>query len=403
MLSPWLFVSVLLQAWKNRSGRFTVQRFGFKYPKPDSPSVWIHCASVGEVTAVKPLVTRLIDNLPGCKVVISTTTSTGADNVLSWNLDDVVHQFLPVDFQFCVQRMIRSVRPVILIVMETEIWPNLFNSCVTRDIPVVMVNGRLSDKTLKSPQWLRDVLKQALAGTSGIFAKSEMDKQGFLELGADPAKVQVIGNIKFAAQPGDYGGACDIDKPFWLLASTHKDEELQLCSILSEFSECAKRLLIIAPRHPERGAEIYASLKSIGLSIAVRSKSDLVSADTDVYLADRLGEMAMWLSKADVVFMGGSLVPVGGHNLLEPAMAGVPIVSGSHLHNFHEEADLLLSAGAMVQCDNASQVLGVVNDLLNEPDRREAMIRAGKNALTDYCDVADRYVEAVLPFIAIDK
>ena len=341
---------------------------------------------------------------PDSRVVISTTTTTGADSVMRWNFENVVHQYLPVDYKCFVHRMINSIRPTILIVMETEIWPNLFDSCAEQGIAVVMVNGRLSDKTLKSPEWLRSVLKQALAKTSGIFAKSELDKKGFLDLGADPLNIKVIGNIKFAAQPVIGDIKCEVDRAFWLLASTHEDEELQLCRLLSDFPECAKRLLVIAPRHPERGTAIYASLTSIGLNISVRSKGDLVTSDTDVYLADRLGEMPVWLSQAEVVFMGGSLVAVGGHNLLEPAMAGVPIVTGPHLHNFNDEAELLLTAGAMVRCENsAAQVLATVSALLNDPERCATMSRAGKMALSDYGDVADRYVDAVLPFISVNQ
>lgn len=402
ILSPWLVGSVLLQAFKLKNKRFALQRLGIGYKRFKSSPVWIHCASVGEVAAARPLIERINSEIPALPVLVTTTTPTGADTVVQCGWENVTHQFLPVDFSTAVSRFIGAIEPRALVLMETEIWPNLINTVRDQQVPVVIVNGRLSDRSLRAPEWLKPVYKQVLSRVTAVLSRSASDTSGFIALGVLENRVETVGNLKFAATVSNgHEISCDVERPFWLAASTHQDEELQLVRSLGKYPECASRLLVIAPRHPDRSAEIQAALAECKVDFSVRSKGEAVTGDTQVYLADRLGEMDSWYAHAEVVFMGGSLVPVGGHNLLEPAAAGRAIVTGQYCDNFHEEAELLLSVGAMKQASATDGVLQVVNALLAKPASREKMGLAGQQAVMKNADVLDKYFDKLLPLISM--
>lgn len=273
-----------------------------------------------------------------------------------------------------------------------------------REIPVVMVNARLSAKTVGSPAWIKPLYSQMLSRVQAIFAKSDADAQRFVSLGANAGVVQGIGNIKYAGVNLQKANlSCDIACPFWLAASTHENEEAQLCSAIEKFQHCRNTLLVIAPRHPVRSEKIQEMLKKSGVNFAVRSKDQTINPDTQVYLADQLGELKMWLAHAEVVFMGGSLVPVGGHNLLEPAAASVSMVTGPHLQNVSEEAELLLAAGALYKAADADDVLQRIELLLADSELSKESGQAGYDAVSDKASVLDRYVEVLLPVIGIKQ
>ena len=411
-LSPILAVRVLWQAWKVRSARFLQQRLGFGYSKQTAQTLWIHCASVGEVTAAIPLIKRLGVELPHQPLIVSTTTPTGAETVVRQNWPNVQHQYLPVDFKTSIRKVVAALRPDILILMETEIWPNLINEVSRQQIPVVIVNGRLSNRTLQVPSWIKPVYRQALSNIKMVLAKSEADASGFKQLGAVSARVTVVGNIKFAATATGAGKTrCDIVRPFWLAASTHEDEEEQICRTMIDASadskaassSIANTLLVVAPRHPNRSAKIQQMLNSLNIHYAVRSLGQPVQDNTQVYLADQLGEMKIWFDHAQAVFMGGSLVPVGGHNILEPARAGVPIICGPHMNNVREETDLLLNAGAMLQVENAQELAKQVDSLLGQADKRQSMGAAGRQIMLQHSDVLEQYINYLLPVITVEQ
>ena len=412
LLSPFLALTVFWQAWKVRSSRFLQQRLGFCYQVQKKSSLWIHCASVGEVNAALPLIRRLGIERPEQLIVVSTTTPTGADTVLRQNLPNVQHQYLPVDFKTSVKKVIVATQPAALILMETEIWPNLINEASRLQIPVVIVNARLSDRTLQAPSWIKPVYRQALSKVKMILAKSEFDACGFKELGAVSDQVTVVGNIKFAATVTDSDkSGCDITLPFWLAASTHEDEEEQICRAMIDAASgpganntsMSNTLLVVAPRHPNRSAGIQQMLSRLNISYAVRSLGQLTEPDTQVYLADQLGEMKMWFDHAQAAFMGGSLVPVGGHNLLEPALAGVPVICGPHLDNVHEEAQLLLDAKAMLRVSNVQELIEQVDNLLGQAKTRQSMGAAGRELVLQYSDVLEQYVNYLLPIITVEQ
>ena len=398
LLSPWLVLFVLWQAWRVRNIRFAKQRLGFSYPQKGSP-LWIHCASVGEVTAALPLI-RSLSAEASAGVVVSTVTATGAETLLRENLPNVAHAYLPLDLKCSVNKALNAITPRALVLLETELWPNLINAAIDRDVPVTVVNGRLSAKTLDAPQWIKPIYAQVLSRVHSVYAKSEQDAAGFVSLGTSADKVYVLGNLKYASvNHQQVKITCDITRPFWLAASTHDDEEAQLCAELNKFKSCSEHLLVIAPRHPDRSEKIQAALSALGVKMAVRSLGQSVTADTQIYLADRLGEMKMWMANAKVVFMGGSLVPVGGHNLLEPASVSRSIVTGPHLENVLAESELLADAGALYKANSAQDVLQRVEKLLGDSVLRQQSGKAGLDTVLDKASVLDRYVAALQPLI----
>ena len=403
-LSPALAGVTLWQAWKSRSKRFALQRFGFAFGDHAESPLWIHCASVGEVNAAKPLINRLRSDARFAPVIVSTATPTGADTVQQQGWQDVQHVFLPLDHSGAVNRAFRAIGPRALLLMETEIWPNLINTASNQHVPVVIFNGRLSKRTLQAPKWLLPIYQQALSRVTAVLAKSTSDAAGFEQLGAPTEHITTVGNLKFAAVT-DAVEKLDnpIDRPFWLAASTHDDEELQLCKALQGASNDHTHLLVIAPRHPKRSAKIQEQLSTLNICFAVRSRAQSIEEDTAVYLADTLGEMPLWLQHAQVVFMGGSLIPIGGHNLLEPAAAGAPIVSGPHLHNFLEEAALLAPSGALLQVNSADEVAAYVESLMDDAKRRTRLGEAGRQAVQSNADMLGRYTAALLPLVAVQQ
>lgn len=400
LFSPVYLASVSWKAWKGRSKRFLIQRLGLDIVNYTESHLWIHCASVGEVTAALPLIDRIRKDYPGTALLVTTTSETGAATIERKNWADVKHAYLPVDTKAAMSKMIAAYNPQALVILETELWPNLINLAALSNIPVVIINGRISAKSLSTPVWFRKIFRQALSNVTAILAKSETDADGFKALGASNDQVSVIGNLKFAALPAmNAGKTSNIDRPFWLAASTHEDEERKLCSALLDID--SDTLMVLVPRHPKRSESIQESISQLPIQLAVRSKGESITADTQVYLADTLGEMDVWLSGAQVVFMGGSLVPVGGHNLLEPAAAGLPIVSGPHLENFQDEAQLLRDAGALLQQNNATEVLAVITQLLSDAQRCKRLGNSGKEAVAGNADVLERYIDALYELVTI--
>ena len=403
-LSPVLAGVTLWQAWKSRNKRFALQRLGFAFDSQAKNPLWIHCASVGEVNAAKPLINLLRNEPRFAPILVSTATPTGADTVLQQGWSDVQHAFLPLDHTGAVNRAFRAIEPRALLLMETEIWPNLINTACNQRVPVVIFNGRLSKRTLQAPKWLLPIYKQALSRVTAVLAKSSGDAEGFAQLGAPEQRINTLGNLKFAAiatAPDKIDNP--IIRPFWLAASTHEDEEFQLCQALRNTANNHKPLLVIAPRHPKRSVKIQEQLTALNISFAVRSKEQPIEESTEVYLADTLGEMSLWLQHAQVVFMGGSLVPVGGHNLLEPAAAAAPIVSGPHLHNFLEEAALLRPSGALHQVESADDVVTYVESLMDDSHRRDQLGEAGRQAVQSNANMLERYTAALLPLVAVQQ
>ena len=386
------------RALRDGGGTYLRQRYGLGLDGPGldgaAAPVWMHCASVGEVAAAAPLLRALAAAGIG-PLLVSTSTPTGRNHARTHAPAEAALVYLPLDRPATVRRFLDHLQPRAAIILETELWPHLFAGLAARDVPIVLVNGRLSPRTLEAPAWWRATAAWCLQRVTRVLARSEEDRQRFVAVGADPAQVEALGNLKFAAPPAGPAEPIGLGRPFVLAASTHDDEELQLARAWRDGGP-ADRLLAIAPRHPERGAAIARALEGDGLAVRRRSRGETPGDASSIYLADTLGELTGLIAGADVVVMGGSLIPHGGQNVLEPARAGRAIVTGPHMHNFTDETARLERAGALVRRDDAAAVIATVRDLLAAPERRRAMGRQGRQLIEAEADMAERYRRALV-------
>ena len=391
-----LIVFTLGQARRRGGWRYAKQRLGWAYPRLTQRPLWLHAASVGEVLAAQPLIERLRARYPSAQILVTTTTPTGAAVAAARLPAGVIHAYLPIDWPGAVRRFLRALQPRCALIMETEVWPNLYHRCKTEGVLLVLVNGRLSARTLGAGKWMRRVYGTTLAQVEAVLARSETDRAAFVELGAPAQRVTVIGNIKFSAGGGtDIAAPLNFGRPYVLAASTHDDEELRLARLWQNLAH-DRHLLVIAPRHPQRAKHILQQLQAAQLNVAVRSRGEGITASTDVYLADTLGELPALISGAALVFMGGSLVPVGGHNILEPARAGKAMLFGPYMRNFADEARALLAADAAVQVRDAADLGEHLTRLLNDPQRCNELGKHAQALLREHADIADRYLDAVV-------
>lgn len=377
-------------------------RYGHVQRTAHAP-VWVHCASVGEVAAAMPLVRELDAHGIG-PLLLSTSTPTGHARAGQQVPGGVAVAYLPLDRPGPVRRFLERTRPRAALIVETELWPHLFAALDARGLPILLVNGRLSPRTLQAPAWWRRTAAWCLARTTRILARSDNDRDHFIALGADPARVAVIGNLKLAA-PVATAAPIALGRPFVLAASTHHDEELQLARAWRDAGRGDDHLLVVAPRHPERGAALARALAGLGLRVRRRSRGEPVAADTDIYLADTLGELPALMAGAEVVIMGGSLIARGGQNVLEPARAGRAIVTGPHMDNFADETARLERAGALVRGADAAAVVATVAELVDDPQRRGEMGARARALLDAEADMAARYRMALAEVLdaALDK
>jgi len=385
--------------WRGFRQRAYFQRWNERYASypaigADTP-LWLHAVSVGEVNAAAPVVTRLLRDHPGLRMVVTTITPTGSERVQALWGDAVVHVYLPYDLPGAVGRFLDHFRPRLALIVETELWPNLLFACRDRRIPTHIVNARLSARSLRGYRVLGPLIRRALRSVRLVAAQSDEDGKRFVRLGALAAHVEVTGNLKFDTLPVDntdfvrefrtHRGA----GPTWIAASTHDEEEASVLdahrAVLQSHPDA---LLVWAPRHPERFRAVAQRAADAGLAVATRSEQRWPARGTQVFVVDTLGELARFYACARVAFVGGSLQPVGGHNLLEPAATGTAILSGPHLHNFADIAKRLREAEAMRVVDDAPALAAALLDLFADEDARERMaanaqhlLQAGRGAL----------------------
>lgn len=388
------------QALRRGGARYFLQRLGWRFARRDDRPIWIHATSVGEVLAAQVLIEKLLERCAPARIILTTTTATGAAICRARLSAEVQHLFLPIDWRGAVARFLRATQPRCALIMETELWPNLYAACGARHIPLLIVNGRISKRTLRAGTWVRRLYREALGHVTLVLARSDTDGAAFIELGAAADRVRVIGNIKFAAPTThDLDTAPLVARPYVLAASTRPDEELRIARLWKVLAR-SDRVLVIAPRHPQRAPQILTQLGTLGVRVAVRSRGDAISPDTDIYLADTLGELHTLIRDAQLVFVGGSLVPVGGHNVLEPARAGKAVLFGPYVDNFKEETRWLLQHDAALQVKDDSDLAARLNELLADPQRAHALGERARAALQPFNDVAARYVENIAPYCA---
>ncbi|WP_163577097.1 lipid IV(A) 3-deoxy-D-manno-octulosonic acid transferase [Halomonas faecis] len=403
LLAPLIWQRVWREQVPTRSRR---ERLGLIPADPaQERRIWLHCASVGEVLAARPLIVALHERYPHHHLVITTMTATGAERVAAIAREltatasggKVSHHFVPLDFPGAARRFLARLRPELALLFETELWPNLIAGCSRAGVPVAVVNGRLSSRAFRRYWRIRPLLADALARVDWLAAKSRTDAGRFRRLGMPAARTTVVGSLKFdlevsAQQLAASQQLCQAlgPRPVWIAGSTHPGEETILLEVQSRLRQhYPTALLILVPRHPQRFGEVAKQCGDRGLPLARRSLGEWPEACTAVYLGDTMGELLTLYGAADLAFVGGSLVPVGGHNLLEPAAMGVPVLSGPALANFSDIADELRQARALVEVANGEALSEVLLRLFDdEPERHrlaeagQAVVAANRGALT---------------------
>ena len=375
----WVLRGVGNKAYWDRLG----QRYGFGFPKLKPGAIWVHAVSVGEVQAAAPLVRSLQARFPQRDVLVTTITPTGAARVQSLFADSVFHSYLPFETTYAVRNFFDAAKPALALVMETEIWPNLYHICGERRIPLVLVSARISPRSVNRYRRLLPMFREALSHGILIAAQGEADAKRFLSLGAAPERTWIMGNIKFDIElPKNLqarglalrADTLEKDRPVWIAASTHdKEEELVLDAHRRVLERMPDAILVLVPRHPERFAAVAALLKKRKFSFVSRSSGLACDSTTQVFLGDTMGELPVFYAASDVAFVGGTLVPVGGHNLLEPGALGLPVLTGPHLFNTQEIADLFEDSGASTVVRNAPALAAAVLPLLKDPEARSTI------------------------------
>lgn len=373
---------------KPKFGKRWKEHFGFTPPlnTPTDP-IWIHAVSVGESLAAIPLIKALKKENPEQSIVVTTTTSTGAEQIAKLG-GLVEHRYMPIDFSFAVKRFLKAIRPAKMLIIETELWPNTLHSVHQAGIPITVVNARLSEKSRRNYARIQPLFNLMHPNLTKVLCQSDKDANRFEQLGVDKKKLVITGSIKFDIQISDeiqqkgkeLRKRLGPERPMWIAASTHKGEDEQILEAHKEIlSQHPDALLILVPRHPERFDSVYELCLSQRFKTVRRQSGSILSADTQVYLVDTMGEMLILLGAADVCFMGGSLVgdKVGGHNVLEPAALGVPVITGPSYYNFQEITERLLNRDAIIICQQKDIALEVVT-LMN---KKEIRVKTINNAL----------------------
>lgn len=384
------------------------ERFGF-YGKAatSQPCVWFHAVSVGEAEAAFPLIRAISRHLQHTPILVTTTTPTGSSRVKSVLGNQVAHVYLPYDLPDGVLRFLNHFRPCLAVVMETEIWPNLFHSCGKRRIPLAIVNARLSERSARGYARLGGFTRNTLQNVQLIAAQTRADAERFLAVGACSESVTVTGNIKYDLElPADYfQQAAGLrqslfgNRPVWIAASTHEGEENLLLNVFASLRKtCPHLLLVLVPRHPPRFDLVARLCLAEGFKLGRRSlHEDAILSD--IFLVDTLGELRLFYAASDIAFVGGSLVPVGGHNVLEAAIAGVPVLFGPHMFNFKEAGKLLVEAGGAEQLADADQLALTVSELLTDAQRCKRMGERGRQFVESGRGALGRVEEALLAML----
>ena len=403
--------------WREQVPTYSrLQRLGLRLePLPSAPRIWLHCASVGEVRAARPLIEALLARYPAHSLLLTTMTATGAEQSQALISEQtpsdqarLTHRFLPLDFPGAARRFVRSVQPELAILFETELWPNLIHACRQQGVPVAVVNGRLSPRAFKRYQRLRPLMASLLAEISWLAAKSSADAKRFNALGCSTEITRIVGSLKFelASQEKAIEDSERLlhswgERPVWVAGSTRDGEEALLLEahrqVLARYPDA---LLVLVPRHPQRFDEAAKLCKTEGWALSRRSQQQPVRAQTQVYLGDTLGELAMLYAAGSVAFVGGSLVPLGGHNVLEPAALGRPVLSGPSIENFADVAEPLQAVGALTLVDSPDTLADALAGYFANPEHAQQAGRAGCAAIETQKGALARTLtglEALLP------
>jgi 3-deoxy-D-manno-octulosonic-acid transferase len=405
LLAPLAFGVVLARGFRDRAyWQALGERFGYGARLTPGPRIWLHAVSMGEVAAAAPVVRGLQARHPGVPIVVTTATPTGRGRALALFASphaagaaaatpptaDVVVRYLPYDLPGAVARFLERTQPQLAVIMETELWPNLYRACAERGLPLVLANARLSAKSVSRYRRFGDLFRGLFTPKVWVAAQTTVDAERFQAIGADAERVRVVGNVKFDVEIGadmlarglQLRGQFLGHRPVWVAGSTHEGEEIQVLDAHSLVLAAHRdALLVLAPRHPQRFEAVADLLTRRGVEFVRRSSGVAVPATASVLLLDTVGELLSFYAAADLAFVGGSLVAIGGHNLLEPAALGRPVLTGPYDFNAPQIARLLFDTGAALRIADGPQLAAAVDALLADPEERRRVGALGRQAV----------------------
>lgn len=412
-LLPLLLLRML---WRSRLApgyrRRLPERLGLFPARPDAgaPAIWVHAVSVGETLAAAPLVDALLRDYPAYRVVLTTTTPTGSEQVRALFGDRVFHVYAPWDLPGPLRRFLRRTRPGLLLIMETELWPNMLHYCASSGCRVLLLNARLSARSARGYARLPWLVAPMLQQLDTVACQTSADGERFLALGLSPTALAVTGSVKFdlAIAPPMRVQAAGLrqvfavgDRPVLVAASTHAGEEALLLAAYRDIRRALGAcLLVLVPRHPERFAEVFALCSQQGWQVLRRSAGRDPGADDDILLGDTMGELRLLLGTATVAVFGGSLLAQGGHNVLEAAAWGVPAITGPHMENFAGVCELMSTAGALIQLQEPARLGACLSQLLADPGRCRRMGAAGERVMAENRGAGARQLSLVARHLA---
>ena len=415
VLFPYL---VYLVTFKPKYRQNLGQRFGFlpeSFQADGRETIWVHAVSVGETLAAQPLIEKLKERLPDFRIVVSTTTATGQAIARDRFGPGSVFQF-PLDFALCVRRTLSTIKPTAIVLMESELWPRFIHECKQRDIPVIIGNGRMSDRSFRGYQRMTWWTGRILSNITLWLMQSPADAERIRALGISGSNVRHVGNLKYDFKSGDqqtrekiaesigYFFGLRLDDPLIIAGSTTTDEEpiiLEAFRQLRQIDGLAQTRLMIVPRHPERFDEVAEMIKRSGFTLARRSQPNPSEMGADVLLLDTIGELAAVFPLATVVFIGGSLVPKGGHNILEPAVWAKPIVVGPHMENFRQVMNDFTARDAVVKLEDlegaalVKALAAKFGDLMLNKQTRQALGERAQDVIVENRGAAERCADQI--------
>jgi 3-deoxy-D-manno-octulosonic-acid transferase len=390
LLLPLVILRLFWRSRKNPAYRQRIsERLGFVRLPNKQAFIWLHAVSVGETIAAKPLIEALLERYPEYRFLVTTTTPTGSDQVKALFAERVSHLYFPYDLPDVVSRFINRIQPKILIVVETEIWPNLYAACRQKKIPLMIVNARLSNHSTQAYSRIRSLVAETLGNVNTLAVRSNADAERFEHLGARADQIEVVGNIKYDLELNEarilqgqhWHEQWGKERPVWVAASTHAGEdEIILDSYSNLLKQFADLILVLVPRHPERFDKVYSYCENLKVQGIVTLRHSGVSSYEDqpvnIILGDSMGEMQSWYASADVVFIGGSLFNSGGHNPLEATALGVPVLSGQSMFNFEDIVAELSTAGLFTICNNQQEIESNVDKFLTLEQKQAVKMKA---------------------------
>ncbi|MGH8475913.1 MAG: lipid IV(A) 3-deoxy-D-manno-octulosonic acid transferase [Methylococcales bacterium] len=411
LISPFFFVRLLYRSRKAPAyrERWNERLALYRLPARHQDVIWFHTVSFGEAEAVFPLIRSLQDRYPGIPQLVTATTLTGSNRIRAVLGDSVEHVYLPYDLRGATRRFLHRFKPIFGVVVETEIWPNLYRECDSLGIPLAIINARLSEKSARGYLKLRGLVAATLRPVALIAAQAQDDARRFREIGANPAHIVVTGNLKcdYRAPESmlEKGSILRRDLfgegPVWIAASTHHGEEEQILDAFERIrSKFPDLLLILVPRRPERFGKVALLCRNRGFEVVLRSSKRTCPENGAIFLLDSMGELKQFYATADMAYIGGSLVPSGGHNALEAAALGVPVLFGPHMFNFETIADSLVKSQAAFQVKNASELAAKAVELLENHEYRKKMGQSAKAFVEENRGAMDKILALFEDYLA---